>query len=222
MDKRYESVAQMYRILIVDDDDDVRADFEAALKASERLIHVAAGANEAIPLLNSAEYHLVLLDKNMPNLSGVMDSEGGIKLFEHIRSVAPHTTCIVLTSHATAKTYEKTMEQGLYRYIDKGLTTSELAEIVEKTLTDRRVTVLSRGGMPEKMDILAFWGEIGTVVKTVDRTSSRAGIVKLASGEWQAEPDRSSQVGRIQQGKRVEARAIENGRIQIIPSPSDY
>lgn len=214
--------APIYRILIVDDDEDARDGLREDIARSTFNIDVASNTIEAESLMAGAPYHLVFLDKNMPDRNGEMDSDAGVRLLEQVMNQSPHTTCILLTSHATAKSFQRTKAAGIYEYLDKGLSRSELNDLVDKALEARKVPVYRRGGLPEEADVLFFWGQRGTVVKEINRHGDSPGCVSLPSGEWQAEPDPSGKVNRLKEGRAVKALHVERGRIEVVPFPPTY
>ena len=67
---------QHQRVLVIDDDADVRRMLIAALRRKSLLIDEASDGGEAIELLNTNHYAVVLLDLLMPNVDGfgVIDS----------------------------------------------------------------------------------------------------------------------------------------------------
>jgi CheY-like chemotaxis protein len=211
-----------YRILIIDDDEDARQSLQQDIARPNFNIDLAANTREAAVLLAKTVYHLVFSDKNMPNRDGEMDSDAGVQLLEQIQRDYPYTTCVLLTGHATARSFHRSQAAGLYQYLDKGLSKSELSGVVEQALEQRKVAVHRRGGLPEEVDVLFFWGQEGTVVKEIDRHSESPGCVLFPSGEWQAEPHPSGNVSRLKEGRTVKALHVERGRIEVIPFPAMY
>ena len=60
----------MKRILLVDDEEETRNVFHAALKSGGYEVVVAGSGKETIDLVKSQQFDLVLLDQMMPDMSG--------------------------------------------------------------------------------------------------------------------------------------------------------
>jgi CheY-like chemotaxis protein len=59
-----------YRVLLVDDDDALRAVYEAGLRASGLHVWTAAGAVESIPLARARNPDVIVMDYSMPGADG--------------------------------------------------------------------------------------------------------------------------------------------------------
>ena len=59
------------KVLVVEDDDAIRAPLVAALRREPFDVHSATNGAEALTLTRAAEYAVILLDLMMPTLSGV-------------------------------------------------------------------------------------------------------------------------------------------------------
>lgn len=58
------------RILLVDDEEETRNVFHTALKNAGYDVTIAGGGKEAVSLVSSQEFDLILLDQMMPDMSG--------------------------------------------------------------------------------------------------------------------------------------------------------
>ena len=81
------------KILIVDDEENIRWVFAQALEEKPLTVHTAASAEEALEKMTSHNYLLVFTDIFMPGM-------GGMDLLEHIKSQQPQTHVIVMTAQA--------------------------------------------------------------------------------------------------------------------------
>ncbi|MEW6601947.1 MAG: response regulator [Nitrospirota bacterium] len=99
------------KILIVDDDQTVISVVKIALEDR----YEVAGANNALKALGYLSDHeadLVILDINMPGISG-LDAIGEIK------AKCPETVIIMLTSDPSAENIQKATSRGAYGFIFK-------------------------------------------------------------------------------------------------------
>ena len=124
------------KILVVDDN-----------KASCKLIHkyfskfgceidMAYDAHSAIEVLKSAEYDVVITDKNMPALG--QSSEGGMEVLSHVVANSPATQVIMVTGYATVESAIEAMRLGAFDYITKPFELEVLKEKVERIMWYRR------------------------------------------------------------------------------------
>ena len=71
MPERWETQVSPRRILIVEDDDDIRHLNAEALTGSGYHVDPAVDGAQGWEALNSSSYDLLITDNNMPNLSGI-------------------------------------------------------------------------------------------------------------------------------------------------------
>ena len=82
------------KVLVVEDDDQVRETVSTGLHAAGFVIHTAATADEALAKINNGEhFDAVLTDVVMPG------SMSGLDLAEHIRKLHPRTGVVVVTGY---------------------------------------------------------------------------------------------------------------------------
>lgn len=117
-------------ILIVDDDDDIRMFMATLLSQSLKIEHAcktAASAQEAMSLLESSFFHLVLTDIQMSGISGV-------QLCEHINENYPYTVVIMLSGMSEIEYAIASMRAGAFDYILKPIRLPKLIESIERAL----------------------------------------------------------------------------------------
>jgi two-component system, OmpR family, KDP operon response regulator KdpE len=117
------------RILVVDDDPQIRRAMRATLTARGYEVADARTGEEALDQLRSGNYDLVLLDMNMPRM-------GGMETCRLIRS-GSETAIIMLTVSNSEKDKVDALDAGADDYITKPFSTPELLARIRATL--RRV-----------------------------------------------------------------------------------
>ncbi len=60
-----------FRILVVDDDVQIRRVLRATLTAARYEVDTASSGEEALEMMKDRKYHLVLLDLSMPGVDGL-------------------------------------------------------------------------------------------------------------------------------------------------------
>jgi DNA-binding NtrC family response regulator len=99
-------------ILIVDDEPVVREMFEFLLAGSGYQVSLAADAEEALESLENFDYNLLIVDKNLPGLSG-------LELMEKVRELRPQAEFMVITGYASYQSAVEALRLGALDYLEK-------------------------------------------------------------------------------------------------------
>jgi DNA-binding response OmpR family regulator len=105
------------KILLVEDDNDLRNMLDAFLEAHGYSIDAAEGVKAALELMESNDYDIVLIDKNMMGIDG--NREGGLDLLRHVRSQSLPSEVIMMTGDPTVETAIEALRLGAFDYIPK-------------------------------------------------------------------------------------------------------
>ena len=120
-----------YRLLVVDDEPDIRSGLTRILKLEGYLADQAESGYEALSMLKRTHYDLVLLDLRLPGLDG-------LPVMQRARQSWPDLLMIILTGHATlesAITAAKSDE--VVDYLVKPIHNQELVGAVTRALRKR-------------------------------------------------------------------------------------
>jgi len=115
------------RILVVDDELSMREFLSILLEREGYDVSVAGSALEALRMMESALFDLVLSDVNMPGLSG-------IELLGRIKQNSPETAVLMLTAFSTSEQAVEAMKLGAYDYICKPFKNEEIKQLVKNAL----------------------------------------------------------------------------------------
>lgn len=121
----------MKKILIVDDDAELRAKLSEILKEAGYLTDEAASGKEALKRADSNEFDIALLDLMMPGMNG-------IDTLSEIRKISPKTKVIMITAFATIENAVDAIKKGAYDYISKPFKIEELLFTVRRALEETR------------------------------------------------------------------------------------
>jgi len=105
------------KILLVDDDNGMRNMLGTFLRANGYCVDAAEGVNAALELMESNDYDIMLIDKNMPGIDG--NREGGFDLLRHVRSQSLSSEVIMMTGYPTVETAIEALKLGAFDYIPK-------------------------------------------------------------------------------------------------------
>lgn len=101
------------RVLIVDDEENVRSALRRSLRRSGHELTFAESAAAALALLESQPVDIVVSDHLMPGMTG-------IQLLRQVRQVLPYAGRIMLTGHADLETAMEAIRRGdIDRFLTK-------------------------------------------------------------------------------------------------------
>ena len=120
------------RVLVVDDEPNIRKALSICLRAAGCEVRVAAGEREALEAVRLASPDLVLLDLRL----GEAD---GLALLPRIRELRPDAAVVVMTAYATIETAVSAMRAGAVDYLPKPFSPDLVRAHVDRV---RRVRVL--------------------------------------------------------------------------------
>jgi two-component system response regulator PilR (NtrC family) len=100
------------RILIVDDEEDIRALLSTYLSRINYVTETAIDGHEGLQKYLAGEYDLVISDMVMPRIDG-------LELLQRIRKADPDALFIMITGFPTIETAVKAIKEGAYDYITK-------------------------------------------------------------------------------------------------------
>jgi DNA-binding NtrC family response regulator len=127
----------MKRILIVDDDPDIRESLPGGLSALGAEIATAKDGEEALALVGSGPPDVVLTDVRMPGLDG-------LELLRLLRQRAPAVDVILMTAYDDMPTVVTGMREGARDFLVKPLDLHHLRRVVAEVFEDRRTRERNR------------------------------------------------------------------------------
>ena len=116
------------RVLIVDDEPDIRELLEITLLRMGLETRSAEDYSNATRLLNEEPFDLCLTDMKLPD-------GDGIALVEHIQQQFPQTPAAVITAHGSIDLAIKAMKSGAFDFVSKPVSLDTLRNLIEKALT---------------------------------------------------------------------------------------
>jgi DNA-binding NtrC family response regulator len=126
-----------FRILIVDDEKNIREGLGAALELDGYEIALAADGDEGWKRFQKGDVDLVVTDLRMPGI-------GGEELLRRIGAEAPGLPVIVLTGHGTVENAVEAMRAGAYDFITKPVNLDRLSLLAKRALQNRELALQNR------------------------------------------------------------------------------
>ncbi len=118
----------MARILVVDDENNIRMMVRLALQHSGHQVDVAADGPEGLEKFGNGRGHdLVLLDQRMPGMEG-------IDVLRQMRHYDPHARIIMATAFGTIDLAVEAMKLGAHDFLRKPFTAETLRGAVQTAL----------------------------------------------------------------------------------------
>jgi signal transduction histidine kinase len=112
-------------ILIVDDEETVRATFADVLEAEGHEVVTASTFSEARGLLRERRFDVALTDLMLPQ-------ESGLSLLRFASEQHPEMSVVMVTGHPDLSTAIEALKEGAYDYIGKPVTRQALLAVVER------------------------------------------------------------------------------------------
>jgi DNA-binding NtrC family response regulator len=116
--------------LLVDDDPLIRLCLETMVRTAGHLATSARDGAEAVSILSTHRFDLLISDIRMPNLDGW-------GLFEHVRRSSPETDVILMTAYPTVPDAMKAMARGACEYLPKPFDADDLTSQL-RCISERR------------------------------------------------------------------------------------
>jgi signal transduction histidine kinase len=120
------------RLLVVDDEESLRITTAAIFEKEGYIVDTASSGDEAINLLNTADYDLVLTDLHM-------EGGDGLSVLTQIRRHAPLTISVVLTGFASVESAIAALQEGAYDYLVKPCDIESMKHTVRRGVEHRRL-----------------------------------------------------------------------------------
>jgi nitrogen regulation protein NR(I) len=183
----------MSKLLLIDDEEDVRYSFQRIFDSPEIELATASSGEEGLKLIPRFKPDLVLMDVRMGGMNG-------LETLRRIRQSDPKLLVILMTAYGTTQTAIEAMKLGAYDYLLKPFDALKIKELVGKALKAARdmKQVVSYQPLLESEDY-----ELGIV----GRSEAMQQVFKLI-GQVAASDATALITGESGTGKELAARAI--------------
>jgi len=161
----------MHKVLIVDDELNMRLVLAAMLKKEGYTITSAADGREALQILKSNKMDVVVTDLKMPHLDGM-------ELLHCITEQYPDVPVIMITAHGTVATAVEALKKGALDYITKPFELDDLKNVISKAIKTRTLNENELFVPPEEIERTGIIGsskrslEIFDAIKRVAPTTT--------------------------------------------------
>lgn len=121
------------KILIVDDEKNIRMTLKHSLKSENYEIDMAVNGEEALEKIKGEKFDIVLLDIKMPGLTGM-------EVLKKIRENGNKVNIIMMTAYGSVEKAVEAMKLGAIDFVSKPFTHNEIRNIVLEVLEREELT----------------------------------------------------------------------------------
>lgn len=172
----------MRKILVVDDDADLRMTVTSALTDGQYEVDQASDGEEAVNRVRANQYDLVLLDVNMPKMSG-------IEALKEIKAHDPSIMVIMLTAFSNIRDAVEATRLGAYNYLEKPVKSDTLVYMIDQAFRSQNmVKAISYSApvfnLPSGNEFVGQSNEMKKIFGVIDRLArvETAVIIRGESG----------------------------------------
>jgi len=122
----------MNKVLIVDDELNMRLVLGAMLKKEGYDVASAADGREALDILKAGRIAAVVTDLKMPHIDGM-------ELLRRMSELYPEVPVVMITAHGTVATAVEALKKGALDYITKPFEIEELKNVIAKAVKTRNL-----------------------------------------------------------------------------------
>ena len=132
--------AQSARILVIDDEPDLRTLYELTLLREGYRVEAAGDLAHARQLLDSSRFDAVITDMRLPD--GL-----GLELLHELVQHQRNERCVVITAHGSAENAVEALKAGAFDYLTKPVDLKQFRSVVASAVQSTRA-INSPGSMP--------------------------------------------------------------------------
>ncbi len=183
-----------HKVLIVDDEPDIRELLEITLGRMSLQSASAADLTTAKSLLNSETFNLCLTDMRLPD-------GDGIELVEYIQTHYNQMPVAVITAHGSTETAIKALKAGAFDFVSKPIDLQKLRDLVNSAL---RLRQKKSGTQKSNID------DSRNITPTITGNSKRIRLLREQIAKLARSQAPIFISGESGSGKELAARAIHN------------
>jgi len=120
------------RILVVDDEEDLRQGLAETLQGEGHQVETAAEGWGALEQARALRFDLALVDLKMPGMDGMV-------VLDQLKQLSPETLVVMITGHATVESAVAAMKLGAYDYLAKPFKLEQVRLVVRRAVEQKRL-----------------------------------------------------------------------------------
>jgi two-component system, NtrC family, response regulator AtoC len=162
------------KVLIVDDDSDLRLTLCEYLETRRFRVSSARNGSEAIRMFESGQhFDMVFTDLMMP------PGPNGLEVLKVVRNFQPHTQVVVMTGYSSIETAIEAIRLGAFDYLTKPFQVAEL-EIAANRIQEHLILLEDNRVLSQKVQSLnEKFSTIDSRLERIDSMVGRLGAILL-------------------------------------------
>ncbi len=166
----------MAKVLVVDDEANLRKVLAAMLRREGYDVTVAADGEQGLAEINRNGADIVVTDLVMPKI-------GGMELLRTVNTTHPDVPVIIITAHGTVDSAVEAIKAGAFDYITKPFDQSELTAVIAKAVKTHDIALTSvKVDGKARSAIIGSSPQMDELFKIIDKVADTPSTV-LITGE---------------------------------------
>jgi NtrC-family two-component system response regulator AlgB len=120
------------RVLVVDDEKNIRRTFSLALESMNHEVSTAASGRDAVDQVKQANFDVAFLDLKL-------SQESGLDVLEEIVRASPQTFVVIVTAYASVETAVEAMRRRAFDYLPKPCTPEQIRHVLSNVERTKRL-----------------------------------------------------------------------------------
>ncbi|HEY5751821.1 MAG TPA: sigma-54 dependent transcriptional regulator [Chthoniobacterales bacterium] len=181
------------RILIVDDEKNIRRAMTLALESMDHTVASTSNSADALAELRATPFDAVLLDLRL-------SQESGLDVLDEILRISPQVAVVMVTAYGSIETAVEAMRRGALDYLPKPCTPDQVRQVLAKVEKTKRL----------ERRVAELESRLGVEGPDIDLTSQTPGMRKVIDIAFKAAESEATilLLGESGTGKSVLARSI--------------
>jgi two-component system, NtrC family, response regulator PilR len=163
------------RLLVVDDEPDLRTLYELTLLREGYDIDTAGSVEDALARLQDRSYHLLITDMRLPDGTG-------LDLLRRLEESGRRERAIVITAYGSAENAVEALKAGAYDYLTKPVDLKQFRAVVASALgrTPAAAPTVQVATLPSSDKAVARSVDVPVERRAVPRTTSSTALARMA------------------------------------------
>ncbi|MFP4017570.1 MAG: response regulator [Halanaerobiales bacterium] len=196
------------KILVVDDEKNIRLTLEKALSNAGYEVETALNGENGLEKIKEDEYPVILLDMKMPGMDG-------LEFLEKVNELKYQTRVVMITGFGNVETAVETMKLGAVDYLRKPFKPQEILEVVDNVFERYQLE-------NNEKEVDSFEGILNLAKAEINKKNFNDAIdlLKKASSQDSEKPEPFNLMGIIYELKNQQAKAMKMYRAALALDPS--
>ena len=146
------------KVLVLDDESNIRDIFALLLQENDYLVETAAGGSEGLEKAKTFSPDVLLLDMNLPDMTGM-------EVLSRIQRHLPKCQILIITAYGTIRSAVEATKLGAYAYLEKPVDNDELLLMISRALEVKKLEAEVEVLKTELTSRYSFSNIVGTSAK---------------------------------------------------------